>query len=155
MASGCEVGTNMALFWVPKSTKIASWRRLGGILGRLGGVLEVSWGVLEASWSVLEASWRHLGTSWRSLGASWRRLGGVLEVSWRHFGASWKRLGASWARLKSLGAVSGRLGGVLGHQERKRSQTGGIAWATVLRRRGLWRKNFGSFDNFVDRVGRI
>ena len=47
----------------------ASWRRLGGILGRLGRL----GGVLEASWrrlgGVLGASWGHLG-----------RLGGVLEA---------------------------------------------------------------------------
>ena len=43
----------------------ASWRRIGGVLGRLGA----SWGVLGRLGSVL--------------GASWGRLGGVLEASWR------------------------------------------------------------------------
>ena len=50
----------------------ASWRRIGGVLGRLGA----TWGrlgrVLEASWG---ASWGHL-----------RHLGSVLEASWRRLG---------------------------------------------------------------------
>ena len=31
-------------------TKVPSWRRLGGVLGRLGGILEASWGGLGVSW---------------------------------------------------------------------------------------------------------
>ena len=43
----------MVPFWLPKPTKIASWRRL------------------EASWRRLRASWRRLGASWGGLGGSW------------------------------------------------------------------------------------
>jgi hypothetical protein len=72
-------------FWEP----CASWKHLGGILGRVGA----SWTRLGASWKHLGASWKRLGASWRRLGASWRRLGGVLE----RLGASWRRPEASWS----------------------------------------------------------
>ena len=71
----------MAPFWLPKSTKIASWRPLG-----------TSWARLGASWAHPVASWRPLGASWgvlERLGRILERLGGVLEASWGVLGASW------------------------------------------------------------------
>ena len=41
----CDFGANMPPFWLPKSFKIVSWRRLGGHFGGLGG----SWRPLGAS----------------------------------------------------------------------------------------------------------
>ena len=67
----------------------ASWRRLGGVLGRLGA----SWGRLESV-----------------LGASWGRLGSVLGVSWERLG---NVLGPSWNILKCLGSIFVSLGAVL------------------------------------------
>ena len=64
---------NIAPFWVPKPSKITSWRRLeaswarlGGLLGRLGRVLERLGLILER----LRASWRRLGASWARFQAS-------------------------------------------------------------------------------------
>ena len=51
----------------------ASWRRIGGVLGRLGA----TWGLLGR---VLEASWGRLGGIFDILEASWKRLGGALEA---------------------------------------------------------------------------
>ena len=75
---------NLASFWLQKSTKIASWRRLGvswarpgGLLGRLGRVLE------------------RLGLILERLGGILERLGRILE----RLGASGARLQASWARF--------------------------------------------------------
>ena len=51
----------------------ASWRRIGGVLGRLGA----SWGRLGR---VLEASWGRLGGISDVLEAPRRRLAGVLEA---------------------------------------------------------------------------
>ena len=52
---------NIAPFWVPKPTKIPSWRRLeaswarlGGLLGRLGRVLERLGLILERLGGILE-----------------------------------------------------------------------------------------------------
>ena len=84
---------NLAPFWLPKPTKIVSWRRLEGVLGCLEGVLGASRGIL--------------GTSWGRLGGVLGRLGGVLGPSWGVLRASWVRLGASWVRL---GPSAGRLG---------------------------------------------
>ena len=57
---------NIAPFWVPKPTKIPSWRRLEASWARLGGLL----GRLER---VLE----RLGLILERLGPSQRRLGGL------------------------------------------------------------------------------
>ena len=58
----------MGTGWVPDVPRMyrmyrmgASWRHLGGVLGRLGGVLEASWGRLGGILDVLEASWKRLG----------------------------------------------------------------------------------------------
>ena len=67
----------------------ASWKALGGFLGRLCTLLEAPEGVF----SILRCSEVVLGPSWRRLGRAWRRFGGVLEESWRRLGAAWQRLG--------------------------------------------------------------
>ena len=74
-ASSWGLGASWECLEVLRYVLEASWRRLGGDLGRLGRVLGVSWGVLGRLGGVLEASW-----------ASWRRLGSVLEASWRPLG---------------------------------------------------------------------
>ena len=76
IASGCDSGVNFAPFLNQKSTKIASWTRLGASFGRL----EPSWRRLEASWSRLGASWGRLGASWKRLKASWSVLGTLQEA---------------------------------------------------------------------------
>ena len=65
IASGCDSGANLAPVWLPKPTKIMSWRRL------------------EAPWRRLGASWGRLGGVLGRLGV---RLGGVLGC----LGASWE-----------------------------------------------------------------
>ena len=62
---------NIAPFWIPKPTKIASWARLGASWARFGA----SWGVLGASWSVLGSSWSVL----ERLGCVLERLGRVFK----------------------------------------------------------------------------
>ena len=89
MVAGYDVGANMALFWLPKTTKIASWRPLGASCGRLGA----SWGVSWASWRRVRAVLGRLGLSWRRLGGVLRRLGGILEASWALLETSWRRFG--------------------------------------------------------------
>jgi len=78
----------LLLLWLPKSTKIASWRRLEGVLEHLGGVLERLGSILGR----LGASPSRTGASWKRLGASWRRLG----APWGRVGPSWRRLGGAW-----------------------------------------------------------
>ena len=80
----------LLLFWLPKSTKIASWRRLEGVLEHLGGVLERLGSILGR----LGASPSRIGASWKRLGASWRRLG----APWGRLGPSWRRLGGAWEK---------------------------------------------------------
>ena len=91
--------------WTKHRSKIArnrgleaSWRRLGGVLGRLGSILGCLGrfrAVLRASWEYLEASGRRLGVV---LEASWSRLGDVLE----RLGSSWGVMWASWERLGGI-----------------------------------------------------
>ena len=69
---------NIAPFWVPKPTKIPSWRRL------------------EASWARLEGLLGRLGRVLERLGLILERLGGVLE----RLGRVLKRLGAENASWK-------------------------------------------------------
>ena len=121
---------------IPKSIKIASWRRLGASWSfvknsHLGGswsfmkntqihqnrILEASWGVLRVSWgvswSVSEVSWSAL----RRLGASSIRLG----VCWARLVGSWKRLGASCGVLKPSWEVFGAVLGWLARSGGPRS----------------------------------
>ena len=91
MGLGGSWAANLVPVWLPKPTKIASWRRLGTSCG----CLAAPWVRLGASWSLLEPSWAHLGPSSG-------RLGGILEEFWGvlwYLGASWRALGASWARF--------------------------------------------------------
>ena len=74
----------------------ASWKRLGGFLGRRWSVMEAPEGVF----SILSCSEAVLGPSWRRLGGAWQRFGGVLEASWRRLAASWGRLGGVLEVLK-------------------------------------------------------
>ena len=88
----------------------ASWRCLGGVLGRLGAVLRPYWGLLD------QRFWGSRG----GLGAVWERFGGLLGPSWGVLETSWGVLGTSWRRLGGvlgrLGSVLGRLGSILGRQ---------------------------------------
>ena len=71
--------------WIKNRSKIArnrgleaSWRRLGGVLGRLEASGRRLGVVLEASWSRLGDVLERLGLSWGVMWASWERLGGIL-----------------------------------------------------------------------------
>ena len=78
IASRCDFGVNLVSFSLIKTTKIASWRRLGtswARLGRVFGRLGRSWAVLGVFGGVLEASGGVLGLSWVPLGSAWARLG--------------------------------------------------------------------------------
>ena len=91
MGLGGSWAANLVPVWLPKPTKIVSWRRLG-----------TSCACLAAPWVRLGASWSFLEPSWAYLGASSGRLGEILEEFWGvlgHLGASWRVLGASWARF--------------------------------------------------------
>ena len=67
-------GVNLALFWLPKSAKIASWMPLG------------------APWARLGASWAHLGCVLARLGSVLGRLTRDFEASCRHLGRSGRDL---------------------------------------------------------------
>ena len=90
MASGCDVGANMAPFRFPRSTKITSWGHLGASCGRLG-----------ASWAG-RAILKHLDAVWgpqtSSCSQKWPSL--------RRHGAVLGRLEAVFGRQR---AVLGRL----------------------------------------------
>ena len=73
---------NLASFWLPKPTKITSWRRLGASGARLGGLLGRLERVLERLGLILE------------------RLGGVLE----RLGRVLNRLGAENSVLRRPGS---------------------------------------------------
>ena len=89
MGLGGSWAANLVPVWLPKPTKIPSWRRLGTSCG----CLAAPWVRLGASWSLLEPS---RAVSWGVFGASWGDLGGVLGC-----------LRASWGALARFGGVLG------------------------------------------------
>ena len=92
MGLGGSWAANLVPVWLPKPTKIASWRRLGTSCG----CLAAPWVRLGASWSLLEPLGAVPGASWGVFGASWGDLGRVLG-----------RLRASWGVLARFGGVWG------------------------------------------------
>ena len=105
---------NLALFWLSKSIKIASWRPLGSpnpLKSRPGGLLERLRGHLDRYQVDLDEYKKFAMFPGSGGEPVHKRLGGFLGASWGVLGATWGVLGASWKRFETAWR---RLGGVLG-----------------------------------------